>query len=235
MAGHDGAGAGGTALWRGPRPAATERAGAGAPGWFRPFDAGCHLRPSGQLPRAREVVVGCDIGRHAHLGEALQHDQRVVRAAAQRLSASEQKHQRRILWWTGLHGPPRQVVKGFVVAAIGRRERQLAAVVPLRAAEVSSWLGARSKRQQPSPAREASSTRDPTIMRAVAPFGPCGWVSTNSTLVPREPASSGPVRGRRFGDGRPFDRVCRQPHGFQMAMQLVDRCGAGQDDVGPWL
>ena len=102
------------------------------------LDAGQQVRPLGQLPRANEVVIGGGIGRDAHPGETLEHDQRVVRAAAQRLSASEQIHQRRIVAWTRLHGPPRQVVKGFVFAAICRGERQLAALVPLRAAEVSS-------------------------------------------------------------------------------------------------
>ena len=101
------------------------------------FDAGRDLRPPGQLPRANEVVVGCCIRRHSHLGEPLEHDQRVMRAAAQSLSASEQIHQRRVLGWTGLYGPPRQVVKGFVVAAICRGKRKLAAVAPLRAADVS--------------------------------------------------------------------------------------------------
>ena len=101
------------------------------------FDAGQQVRPPGQLPRASEVVIGGCIGSDAHLGETLEHDQRVVRAAAQRLSASEQIHQRRIVAWTSLHGAPRQVVKGFVFAAICRGERQLAALVPLRAAEVS--------------------------------------------------------------------------------------------------
>jgi hypothetical protein len=101
------------------------------------FDAGRQVRPSGQLPRANEVVIGGCIGSDAHLGKTLEHDQRVVRATAQRLSASEQIHQGRIVAWTSLHGAPRQVVKGFVFAAICRGERQLAALVPLSAAEVS--------------------------------------------------------------------------------------------------
>ena len=104
----------------------------------QPFDAGRHLRPPGQLSRADEFIAGGDVGRHSHVGEALEHDQRVVRPSAQRLRASEQKHQGRILRRTGLYRPPRQVVERFVVAAIGCRERQPAAVVPLRAAEVSS-------------------------------------------------------------------------------------------------
>ena len=106
----------------------------------QPFDAGRHLRPSGQLSSANEFVVGGDIGRHSHLGEALEHDQRVVRPSAQSLSASEQTHQGRILRRTGLYRSPRQVVKRFVVATIGGRERQPAAVMPLGAAEVSSGL-----------------------------------------------------------------------------------------------
>ena len=71
-------------------------------------------------------------------GEALQHDQRVMRAAAQCLSASEQEHQGRILRRAGLDRSPRQVVEPFIVAPVGGRERQLTTVVPLRAAEVSS-------------------------------------------------------------------------------------------------
>ena len=106
----------------------------------QPFDQGQHFRPSGQLSCACEFVVGDGIGRHAHLGEPLEHDQRVVRAAAQRLSASEQKHQGRILRRTRLYRSPGQVVKSFIVAAGGRRERHQAALVPLRAAEVSSRL-----------------------------------------------------------------------------------------------
>ena len=123
----------------------------------QPFDAGRHLRPSWQLPRANEVVVGCNIRRHAHVGEALEHDQRVVRTAAQRLSACEQKHQRRIVRRAGLDRSPRQIVKRFIVAAGGRRERQQAAVMPLRAAEVASRLelGRRSSRPQPARARAA--------------------------------------------------------------------------------
>jgi hypothetical protein len=104
------------------------------------FDAGFQLRPPGQLPRASEVVVDCCIGRHSHLGQTLEHYQRVVGPAAERLSPRQQKHQRRILGRTRLHRPPRQIVKGFVVAAICRRERHLAAGVPLLAAEVSSRL-----------------------------------------------------------------------------------------------
>ena len=102
------------------------------------FDAGRDLRPPGQLPRANEVVVGCCIRRHSHLGEPLEHDQRVMRAAAQSLSASEQIHQRRILRRTGLDRSPRQVVKNLVLATIRCGKGQLAAVAPLRAAEVSS-------------------------------------------------------------------------------------------------
>ena len=122
------------------RLTAAEEASGGESGWVsRSMRAATSGHPGSCRVRS-EFVVGCDIRRHSHLGEALEHDQRVVRAAAQRLSASEQKHQRRILRRTGLYRPPRQVVKGFVVAAIGRRERQLAAVVPLGAAEVSGWL-----------------------------------------------------------------------------------------------
>jgi hypothetical protein len=101
------------------------------------FDASQQIRPPGQLPRANEVVIAGGIGSDAHLGETLEHDQRVVRATAQRLSASEQIHQGRIVAWTSLHAPPRQVVKGFVFAAICGGERQLAALVPFIAAEVS--------------------------------------------------------------------------------------------------
>jgi hypothetical protein len=104
----------------------------------QPLDQRGHFRPPGQLSRANEFLVVRHIGRHSHLGEALEHDQRVVRTAAQRLRTSEQEHERRILWRSGLHRPPREVVKSFVVAAIRRRERQPATVVPLRAAEVSS-------------------------------------------------------------------------------------------------
>jgi hypothetical protein len=104
------------------------------------FDKRRHFGPPGQLSGTCELVVGGNIGGHAHLGEALEHDQRVMRAAAQRLSASEQKHQGRILRWAGLYRSPRQVVERFIVAAGGRRERHQPAVVPLLAAEVSSRL-----------------------------------------------------------------------------------------------
>ena len=104
------------------------------------FDEDRYLQPPGQLPRANEVIVGCCIGRHSHLGEPLEHDQGVMRAAAQSLRAGEQVHQRWILGRTGLYRPPCQIVKGFVVAAICRGKRQLAAVAPLRAAEVPNWL-----------------------------------------------------------------------------------------------
>jgi hypothetical protein len=100
-------------------------------------DASQQVRPPGQLPRENEVVIGGCIGSDAHLGETLEHDQRVMRAAAQRLGASKQIHQGRLVTWTSLHGAPRQVVKGFVLAAIRRGERQLAALVPFSAAEVS--------------------------------------------------------------------------------------------------
>jgi len=116
----------------------------------QPFDKGRYFRPTRQLSGEYEFVVGGDIGRHAHLGEALEHDQRVVRAAAQRLSASEEKHQGRIFRWTGLHGSPCQVMKRFIIAASGRRERQQAAVMPLRAAEVSRWLELGRSRIQPA-------------------------------------------------------------------------------------
>ena len=64
-----------------------------------------------------------------------------MRAVTQRLRAREQIHQRRILRRTGLDRPPRQVVKGFVLAAIRCGKGHLAAVAPLRAAEVSRRLG----------------------------------------------------------------------------------------------
>ena len=104
------------------------------------FDARRDVRPPRQLSRTNEVVIGCCVRGHSHLSKPLEHDQRVVRAAAQRLRASEQKHQCRIFRRTGLYRSPRQVVKRFVVAAICRGECQLAAVAPLRAPEVASGL-----------------------------------------------------------------------------------------------
>jgi hypothetical protein len=89
----------------------------------QPLDKARYFRPTRQLSGKYEVVVGGDIRGHAHLGKALEHDQCVVRAAAQRLSASEEKHQGRILRRTGLHGSPCQIMERFVVAASGRRER----------------------------------------------------------------------------------------------------------------
>ena len=89
----------------------------------QPLDKGRYFRPTRQLSGECEVVVVGDIRGHAHLGQALEHDQRVVGAAAQRLSPSEEKHQGRILRRTGLYGSPCQIMECFVIAASGRRER----------------------------------------------------------------------------------------------------------------
>ena len=98
------------------------------------------LPASPKLPRANEIIVGSRIRCDAHVGQALKHDERVVRASAQRLSASEQIHQRRILLRTGLDCPPRQVVEGLILATLRCGEGQLAAGAPFRAIAVSRWL-----------------------------------------------------------------------------------------------
>jgi len=127
----------------------------------QPFDKGRHFGPTRQLSCVYEFIVGGDIGRHAHLGEALKHDQRVVRAAAQRLRASEEEHQGRIPGWTGLYRSPCQVMKRFIVATSGRRERHQAAVMPLRAAEVSRRLElGRSSIQPPGQSGEQHQRND---------------------------------------------------------------------------
>jgi len=102
--------------------------------------AGGDVWPARELPGAPEVVVRVRIRRDSQIRKALEHDQRVVRPATQGLSASEQRHQRRIVRRTDLDRSPRQVVKGFVLASIRCREGQLTAVAPLRAAAVSRWL-----------------------------------------------------------------------------------------------
>ena len=102
--------------------------------------AGGDVWPARELPGAPEVVVRVRIPRDPQIRKALEHDQRVVRAAAQRLRASEQIHQRRIVRRTDLDRSPREVVKGFVLAAIRCREGQLTAVAPLRTAAVSRRL-----------------------------------------------------------------------------------------------
>ena len=63
--------------------------------------------------------------------------QRVVRPAAQRLRAREQVQQRRVPRRTSLDGTPCEIMKCFVLAALGGGEGLLAAVAPLRTAVVS--------------------------------------------------------------------------------------------------
>jgi len=99
-----------------------------------------HVRPARQLPRQFEIFVGIAIGRHAHLGETLEHDQRIMRPAAERLCAREQIHQRRIFRRTGLDGAPCEVVKRLIVAAIRRGKRELATVAPFTTAAISRRL-----------------------------------------------------------------------------------------------
>ena len=104
------------------------------------IDAGCDVLPTRELARALEVVVRLRVRRNSHVRKALKHYQRIVRAAAQRLGAREQIHQRGIVRRPELDRSPREVVKGFVLATIRCREGQLTAVAPLRAAAVSRWL-----------------------------------------------------------------------------------------------
>ena len=112
------------------------------------MNAGGDFWPARELPGASEVVVGVRIRRDPQIRKALEHDQRVVRPAAQRLRAREQKHQRQIVRRTDLNRSPRQVVKGFVLAAIRCREGQLTAVAPLRAAAVSRRLVQRDEQNE---------------------------------------------------------------------------------------
>ena len=110
--------------------------------------AGGDFWPARELAGAPEVVVGRRIRRDSHFRQALEHDQRVVRAAAQGLGAREQIHQRGIVRWPDLDRSPREVVKGFVLATIRCREGQLTAVAPLRAAAVSRRLVERDEQNE---------------------------------------------------------------------------------------
>jgi hypothetical protein len=94
-------------------------------------DARRDRRPPWQLPRASERVVSFRVNGDAHGGEALEHDERVVRPAAQRLRACEHRHERRVVPRSELNRAPGEIVKGLVLAAIRRVERQLTALAPL--------------------------------------------------------------------------------------------------------
>src|SRR5262245_30474962 len=66
-----------------------------------------------------------------------------MRTAAQRLGASEQIHQRRVLSRTGLHRTPGEIVKRLVVTALRGGERLLAAVARVGACRASRGLHSR--------------------------------------------------------------------------------------------
>ena len=87
---------------------ATWRRGRRRARWMgnRAMRAATSGQPGSCRVRVKSSLVRPHPGHYAHLGEALEHDERVVRAATQRLSASEQIHQRRILRrpvWTVRH------------------------------------------------------------------------------------------------------------------------------------
>ena len=113
-------------------------------------DAGGDFYPVRELAGALEVVVRLRVRRNSHVREPLEHDERVVRAAAQRLRAREQIHQRGIVRRPDLHRSPREVVKSFVLAPIRCRKGQLATIAPLGAAAVSRRLVERDEQNEQS-------------------------------------------------------------------------------------
>ena len=131
-----------------------------------PLDARGDVRPPRKLSSAAEVFIARRVRRDAHLRQAIEHDQRVVRAAAEGLRSGEQIHQGRISRRTGLDRPPGEVVKRFVLAAVRCGEGLLAAVVPFHAAGASRGLD-RGRRQ-----REREKDRERWTDHALVFHGP---------------------------------------------------------------
>ena len=124
------------------------------------LDSRRDVGPTGKLSRAREIVVGQRVRRDAHPGEAIEHDQRVVRPSAERLRARQQGHERGIARRACLHRTPREIVERWVVTAIGRGKRQLAAIVPLRAISGGSRLHRVGRNNEEENTERAAITAD---------------------------------------------------------------------------
>ena len=90
-----------------------------------------HIGPLRQPAHRRELLLAGRIGRDAAIGQAQQHDQRIVRAPAQALRAREQVHQGCILLRPLLDGTPGEIVKGFVLTLCRRFEGELVAFTPV--------------------------------------------------------------------------------------------------------
>jgi hypothetical protein len=93
-----------------------------------------------ELADAGEIRVRGGVGLDAQVSEPLEHHQRVVGAAAERLGAGQQIHQVRIVAGSLLNGPPGEVVEGLEIAACGRRLRLRAAVSDVSAGRTGSGL-----------------------------------------------------------------------------------------------
>ena len=76
-----------------------------------------NLRPPRELTNAREIRIVGDVRLPPEAHNPLQHHERVVRAAAERLGTRQEEHQVRVVPTPLLDGPPGQIVKGLVVAA----------------------------------------------------------------------------------------------------------------------
>jgi hypothetical protein len=85
----------------------------------------------------------------AAIREPPQHDQRVVRAAAERLRARQHEHEIGIVRRAGLNGSPGEGMKGLEVFAPGGVQRQLLAVLPAlaRRLRLSREPGAQAHQQ----------------------------------------------------------------------------------------
>jgi hypothetical protein len=93
-----------------------------------------------QPAHGREFLVAGRVGRDAAIGQAQQHDERVVRPATQALRAREHVHQRRIVLRALLDGTPREIVKCLVFTLRRRLQGALVAFAPITT--VSTALGA---------------------------------------------------------------------------------------------
>lgn len=76
------------------------------------------------------------IGLAAQIHDSLEHHERVVQAATERLRAGEQEHQGGVVFLPFLNGPPGQVMKGLEITP-GRRRLGLRPAV----GRVGAWGG----------------------------------------------------------------------------------------------
>ena len=91
---------------------------------------------------------------NAHVGQSLQHHERVVRSTAQHLRPREQVHQPGIVPGPGLKGTPGEIVEAFVLAPRGCVERQLSALLPVAAGRGLLALDHRQERSDEQEGQE---------------------------------------------------------------------------------